>query len=82
MEAYKLISTQSQVIRGDMELGLPSHSTRHDFLEQSRKIRRLHERSELGKACLERASREHDDTDTLREDHLKSIKSVQAVQVE
>lgn len=53
-EAYKLGSTQSQMIRGIMELSLLPQNTGRDFLERSRKSKRLgQERNKLGNACFE-----------------------------
>lgn len=54
-KAYRLGSTQSQVLNGVIELGLPPRSIGHGFLKQSRESERLsHKRSEPGKMRFER----------------------------
>lgn len=53
-EAYRLGSTQTQVLQGAKRLGLLSQSTRHDLLTLSREGKRLgQERGETGEACFE-----------------------------
>lgn len=48
------LDTRSQMLRGTIELGLPSRRTRHNILEQSRKNKKLgQERSDPNVACLE-----------------------------
>lgn len=66
-EAYRLRSTQSQVSRGAMELGLLPRSIVRDFLKQSKEGKRLsHERNELGKTCFEGHHFENTRIRTLR----------------
>lgn len=52
-EACRLECTQSQVLRGAMEIGLLSQNTEHDFLELLRESKRFHQRNEQDKTHFE-----------------------------
>lgn len=66
-EGYRLESTQSQMLRSAMELGLLPRSIGHYFLKRSRESKRLgHQRNEPGKTSFEELCRQHEDTSTLR----------------
>lgn len=82
-EAYRRGSTQSQVLRGAMELGLPSRSTGHDFLERSRETKRLdHERKVSQARHASRLCLKNTRIQTLEGNHLESIGRIRTVPVE
>lgn len=71
------------MLKGAIELSLLSRSIEYGFLKQSRESKRLgHDRSADQDVFWGATSREYEDTDTSRKDHLESIGHIQTVPVE